>query len=220
MFTEFALESRRYRYRNNPFSSRAASRNVTSKHQCSDSLPETSSKAITLADFGYSDADGDALASITIQSLPTTGTLAWDGYYPVNAGETIDAYTLDYGNLIYTPDPTAPASYSDSIMFTASDGAATSSPATLTLNVTVTPNTPPVATGSTHSLSASATKTISLTDLGYSDADGDALNHVTIQSLPATGTLARDGYYPVSVGETIDAYTLDYGNLVLTPFLD
>jgi hypothetical protein len=85
------------------------------------------------------------------------------------------------------------------------------------LDVEITPNTPPVVTGSVHSLAAEASRRITAQDLGYSDVDLDAMDHLTVHALPSQGTLAWDGYYPVSAGAVIDFYSLEYGNLVYTP---
>ncbi len=63
--------------------------------------------------------------------------------------------------------------------------------------------------GQTHYFSAS--------ELGYHDADGDSLDHITILSLPTQGSLSLYSYYPVSSGQAIDSYALNSGYLVYNP---
>ncbi len=178
-------------------------------------VPETGTFTLTAGNFAFSDIDGDDLDHITILSLPSQGTLSLGGY-PITNGQSIDLYTLDSNYLVYTPNSIAPASYSASFAFTVSDGQVSSPPASLTLNVTIAPNTPPTVTGAVYSLPSTGSKTISTADLGYSDADGDALELITITVLPTSGTLLRSGY-PVAVGATINAYEYSYGSIVYQP---
>ena len=168
------------------------------------------------SELGYHDADGDSLDHITILSLPTQGSLSLYSYYPVTSGQSIDAYALNSGYLVYTPDSNAPASYSTTFAFSVNDGQDNSLPTSFTLNVGVTPNTPPTIAGSVHSLPSTSSKTITTADLGYADADGNQLQSITVTALPSTGTLLNYGY-PVSVGSTIDAYQFSYGTIVYQP---
>lgn len=84
-------------------------------------LEQNQPYAISLSDIGYSDADGDPLQWLTIQSLPTSGTLEYYGY-PIYSGQTLDYYEIAYGYLTYHPDPYANSSHYDSFSFIANDG--------------------------------------------------------------------------------------------------
>ena len=55
-----------------------------------------------VADFNFSDANGDALSSVTIVRLPGRGTLKL-GAANVGAGDTVSHAAIDSGNLTYTP---------------------------------------------------------------------------------------------------------------------
>jgi hypothetical protein len=179
-------------------------------------LAVESNKTISFADLGYLDTDGDIFQQMTITSLPTKGKLTRYGYYPIAIGEHVSAESLAYGELVYEPDIDAVGSYVTAFSFTVNDGTDNSVTASIELNVTVTPNNAPVITGSSHSLAVAAAKTLSFVDLGYSDADGDALSSVNITVLPERGSLELYGS-PVSTGVAIDASTISYGYLIYRP---
>jgi hypothetical protein len=111
-----------------------------------------------------SDPDGDPL-TFTLVRLPTSGALT--GAAP---------------NLTYTPD--ANTSGDDSFTFRVSDGALTSSDATVTLHVRPV-NDPPVAAG--QSLSTDEDTSVSITLLA-TDVEGDALTYRLVTG-PSHGTL-------------------------------
>ena len=54
------------------------------------------------ADFGFSDADGDALMRVWFDTLPASGTLKWNGT-AFAAGNWVDAADIASGLLTYTP---------------------------------------------------------------------------------------------------------------------
>src|SRR5690606_28846301 len=131
-------------------------------------------------------------------------------------GQTLDYYEIAYGYLSYRPDPYASSSYNDSFSFTANDGKDNSSPAMVTFNVTVIPSSPPTVTGSSHSLNAIQTHSLTLADLGYSHAGGDPLQSITLQSLPSTLSL-HDALPILYNGQTLDYYEIAYGYLSYRP---
>ncbi len=178
-------------------------------------LNSPQSHALTIADLGYSDADGDALQSITILNPPSLGTLQYYGY-PVSSGQTFYSYDIDWGYLTYVPNPSANATYQDSFTFTANDGFDDSLPATVAYTVNVTPNSPPVVTGSTLTLQGNQSHTITIADLGYSDPDGDPLQSITIHSIPTSGILEYYGYSIYS-GQTFYSYDIEWGYLTYVP---
>ncbi|HBJ38220.1 MAG TPA: hypothetical protein DDZ51_26395, partial [Planctomycetaceae bacterium] len=178
-------------------------------------LQGNQSRTLTLADFGYSDTDGDALQTITVLNAPTIGTLQYYGF-PIYSGQSFYAYEIDWGYLTYVPSPTANATYQDGFTFKADDGFGDSLPATVVYTVNITPNSPPIVTGSTHTLQGNQSRTLTLADFGYSDPDGDVLQTVTIHAVPLLGTLEYYGY-PVYSGQTFYDYDILSGHLAYRP---
>ena len=74
-------------------------------------LAEDSGHTFSLADFGYSDADGDALLRVWIDTLPTSGQLLLNGSR-LAAGTGVLATDIAAGGLIYQPAPDATGSAS------------------------------------------------------------------------------------------------------------
>jgi hypothetical protein len=92
------------------------------------------------ADFGYNDADGDALNHLLIEAVPTSGTLYVDadnsdsltGAEALSNGATVSRADLDAGHLQYVQAGTT----NETFQFEVNDGAADSSGNyTATLNV-------------------------------------------------------------------------------------
>ena len=88
--------------------------------------------SLTLADFGFSDADPrDTLQSVTITSLPATGSLTLFGE-AVTRNQEITATDIAADGLVFTAPPNGKVNFS----FKVSDGVALStSAATLTFNI-------------------------------------------------------------------------------------
>ncbi len=100
--------------------------------------------AFGAADFGYSDTDGDALASVRIVTLPASGkgSLTLDGS-AVSASDTVSAADLGASKLTYTPPANGHGTGYASFTFRVSDGIAESASAnTLTVDVTAVPGIP------------------------------------------------------------------------------
>ena len=89
------------------------------------------------ADFGFADTDpGDSLASVTIVTRPTAGTLAFDRL-PVMANEVVTRIDIDDDNLAFTPAAGANGTSYASFTFKVNDGTDHSASAyTMTINVT------------------------------------------------------------------------------------
>ena len=98
------------------------------------------------ADFNFSDTDsGDALASVKIESLPTTGTgeLQLDNVAISATPQTVTKAQLDAGSLEYVPPANANGPAYASFNFKVNDGAADSAaPYIMTLNVTAVNDAP------------------------------------------------------------------------------
>ncbi len=93
---------------------------------------ESADYSFTADDFGFRDADADdTLQSITIKSLPVTGSLTYDGG-SVYVNQVIQAG--DIGKLLYTA-PSVSSDRSTSFEFTVSDGSASSEQQTFDIAV-------------------------------------------------------------------------------------
>jgi hypothetical protein len=79
------------------------------------------SYTFTLADFSYSDADGDPLDHIEITSLPVDGTLMLGGT-AVAVNDIVTVADIAAGNLTYTPPASVPGPIADQFGFRVHDG--------------------------------------------------------------------------------------------------
>ena len=96
-------------------------------------------------DFKYEDVDDDALASVTVTSLPASGkgTLKYDGtaLTASDLPQRVRATELGKGKLVYDPPSTGFGEDYASFQFTVNDGAADSTAAaTMTIDVTEDPD--------------------------------------------------------------------------------
>ncbi|WP_137158267.1 hypothetical protein [Rhizobium sp. FKL33] len=175
----------------------------------------------TLADFGFTDGNGNQLEAIVITTLPDKGTLTLNGH-AVSAGQSIDA--ADLGALVYTP-PTSGASGSRELghftFQTVDDGGTLSggqntdqSPNTFTFEQLF--NDAPTGNNTSFALRDEDQKTFTAADFGFADGDGDSLKAVIITTVTTTGSLTLDGV-AVSAGQSVAA--ADIGKLVWTPDL-
>ncbi|WP_230971554.1 cadherin domain-containing protein [Nitrogeniibacter aestuarii] len=69
-------------------------------------IAEDDTYTFSLADFGFSDVDGDNLLRVWIDTLPDQGFLLWNGA-TFAAGNWVDAGDIDAGQLSYRPPPDA-----------------------------------------------------------------------------------------------------------------
>ena len=91
--------------------------------------------AFTAADFGFADADGDMLASVKIESLPTVGTLALDGT-DVTLNQVVTSAQIDGDMLTFTPASDASGTGYARFTFKVNDGTDDSAVAyTMTIDV-------------------------------------------------------------------------------------
>lgn len=144
-----------------------------------------STKAITLTG---SDVDMDTL-SYTVVTQPLNGALS--GTAP---------------NLTYTPSGSY--SGSDSFTFKVNDGSIDSTPATVSLTITITPiNNAPLAEAQTVNLQEDSAKAITLVG---SDLDGDTLSYAVVTQ-PTSGTLSGTApnltYIPTADYSGSDSFT-------------
>ncbi len=97
-------------------------------------LDEDSSRVLTVADFGFSDIDGDALRAVEIATPPAVGQLTLDGD-PVQAGQRIEVTDIERGLLRYTPEADGFGNLYARIGFRVFDGQMLSTTATLDITV-------------------------------------------------------------------------------------
>ncbi|MCT7956042.1 DUF4347 domain-containing protein [Laspinema palackyanum] len=137
----------------------------------------------------FTDADGDTLQTISITSLPTTGTLLLDGK-PIQNPQEIPL--TDIQKLSFVPNEkfNGPVSFTWN-GFDGTDYAKTDS----TVNLNINANTPPTL----ETLNQTGTKNTPFFfkpeyfTNQFTDADGDTLKTISITSLPTNGTLILDG---------------------------
>ncbi len=85
---------------------------------------EDTTYTFTVADFGFSDADGDAPLRVYFDTLPATGTLRWNGAtFP--AGNFVTAADIASGLLTYTPAAEANGAGAASFTFRVQDDGGT-----------------------------------------------------------------------------------------------
>ncbi|QDX25001.1 hypothetical protein FPZ54_02460 [Sphingomonas suaedae] len=147
------------------------------------SVAQNGSAALTVTDFGFTDADGDALAAVMITTLPTAGALKLDGA-TVTAGQSIAVADIAAGKLVFTPAPNVNADNYASFTFQVRDNGGTANggidtdqtPNTLTFDVMPPANAPQVTVPA--SISGFEDQPIAFADfgpIGVSDPDTDGL---------------------------------------------
>ncbi|MFM2281806.1 MAG: hypothetical protein RLZZ444_4037, partial [Pseudomonadota bacterium] len=166
----------------------------------------------SIADFGYSDADGDALSSITMTAVPTLGSLTLNG---VTIQEGDDILAADIAHMVWTPDADLSGEDVAQLKFTVRDesGAVSASDYVLSFDVEDV-NDAPAATEKTITISEDLARAFSSDDFGFSDADGDHLAYVVIATLPSSGCLTFNGA-PVTAGQKVAVADID--SLIYTP---
>ncbi|EHR72505.1 hypothetical protein BurJ1DRAFT_3700 [Burkholderiales bacterium JOSHI_001] len=80
-------------------------------------------------------------------------------------------------------------------------------------------NDAPIAAGGPVALQEDLLHTLALVDFGFSDPDGNALQQVRFDTLPATGTLLLDGQ-ALAAGQAVDAASIAAGRLQYSPAAD
>ncbi len=169
-----------------------------------------------LADFEFSDVDGDSFDHLTIVDLPVEGKLFYNGS-ELLAGD-FDIAPADIGLLVFRPDPDENGDNYATFNFTVNDGTVDSVAETITVDVTPVNDAPTVSDNETTILEDSS-HTFEIGDFtnNYADIDGDAVVSVTITELPVDGTLTFNGN-PVTLNDPIAVG--DIGGLVFVPDLN
>ena len=170
---------------------------------------EDTAHTFAASEFNFADVDSDSLDHVTIATLPAT-TLTLSGS-AVEEGDDVAANQIE--NLVYTPVANGNGDPYTSFTFTVNDGTADSA-SSYTMTVDVTPvNDAPTAANNTVTTNEDTAHTFAASEFNFADVDSDSLDHVTIATLPATGTLTLSGS-AVEEGDDIAANQIE--NLVYT----
>lgn len=172
---------------------------------------EDQSHIFTAAEFGYQDADHDALNHITITQLPSHGLLTLNGV-AVTANQQVSKADLDAGHLTFTPIQNQSGANYAHFEFSANDGHQDSVSASMVIDVNAINDAPTVGSSFT-SLLEDTPHSFTKADFKYADVDGDSLHHITITSI-AHGSLTLNGQ-AISVGDDVAA--ADLASLIYTP---
>jgi len=171
---------------------------------------EDSAYVFAAADFGFSDADGNALAAVRIASVPAGGALTNNGV-AISAGQSVSAADIAAGLLRFTPAPDANGAGYASFAFQVQDDGGTANGGvdvdptarTMTVNVT-TVNDAPSGTNSTVTLQQDGIYVFSAADFGFSDREGNAFAGVVVAAVPPCGVIVDNGT-PVAAGQAVSA---------------
>ena len=166
----------------------------------------------TLANFadGYSDAEGDTLAYVIVDTLPDEGWLLLEGD-TVRIGDALRLTVLDSGKLILEPFPDANGTPYTSFRFRVKDGRAAISQPYVATVVVLPVSDPPVV--DTVFVTGEEYQTLFFTAndfiAQFSDPENDTLTKIKVENLPTDGTLLLDGQ-PVAIGDEIPVDRLDH----------
>jgi len=167
---------------------------------------EDTSYQFSVADFGFSDLEGNSLQSVVIDTLPFNGALEFAGT-PVVAGQIINATSI--GSLKFVPEPDENRSGYDTFSFSVVDDGGTlnggldKDPLSNNINIDlVSVNDPPEGTDKTVATLEDVPYVFSHSDFGFTDSDGNDFLSVVIDTLPAAGQLGFSGQ-TVSAGDEI-----------------
>jgi len=164
------------------------------------SMIEDGSRALAVADFGFSDADGDDFAAIVVSTLTGRGSLSLDGV-AVTAGQVISTAAIAAGRLVFSPGANENGDDYASFTFRVQDdggtiaGGVDTDPSANRLTIDVAAvNDAPVLTGDLAAQVAEGGRyVLTGADLGFIDPDDTAAGVVFRASDPVHGTLRVNG---------------------------
>ncbi|WP_232288485.1 VCBS domain-containing protein [Vibrio splendidus] len=176
-------------------------------------------------DQGLSGAatDTDSNAHLVLQDIQIKDPVS--GYVAVRPGQPhtmagIGTLAIEAnGHYTFTPEAGFTGKVPSMVYRVGDDGGnpiGDSSQNSLSIEVTPPLQHAPTVTGQTVSTNEDITRTITTSEFGYSDQDGDALQFVTISSIPSHGLLLLNGN-AVTGNQQISKADLDAGHLTFTP---
>ncbi|MDL5027309.1 VCBS domain-containing protein [Vibrio sp. TMPB1044] len=176
-------------------------------------------------DQGLSGAatDTDSNAHLVLQDIQIKDPVS--GYVAVRPGQPhtmtgIGTLAIEAnGHYTFTPEAGFTGKVPSMVYRVGDDGGnpiGDSSQNSLSIEVTPPLQHTPTVTGQTVSTNEDITRTITTSEFGYSDQDGDVLQFVTITSIPSHGLLLLNGN-AVTANQQISKADLDAGHLTFTP---
>ena len=170
---------------------------------------EDTDHTFAASEFNFTDVDGDSLDHISIETLPSNGTLLLSGN-AVSAGDQISITNI--ANLVFRPATNENGTGYDTFTFSVNDGTVDgASTYTMTVNVTAV-NDAPVADDETGAVNEDATLTVTdgTSDVLHGDTDVDSGDTLTVSAI-RTGTEGGSG----TAGSIGSGLTGTYGTLTL-----
>ncbi len=168
--------------------------------------PDTATVTVTLR---LSDVSAGALSTGTSGSVTSTYNAATGVWTASGAPENVN--TLLAG-VVFTPAPNKSGSFT--LATSVSDGVATVTGSKAFTGVSV--NDAPAGADRTITLTEDGSRTLTATDFGFTDSDGNTFAGVRIAALPGAGTLRLDGT-AVTAGQIVSAADIAAGKLVFAP---
>ncbi|MBS0495873.1 MAG: tandem-95 repeat protein, partial [Proteobacteria bacterium] len=175
-----------------------------------------------VADFGFTDTDGNALLAVKVSTLPGAGSLTLNGV-AVTAGQFVSASDIGAGKLKFTPTADANGAGYASFTFQVQDDGGTANggvnldPAAKTMTVNVTPvNDAPTGTDKVFTgVGSGKDVVLSAGDFGFSDPKDSPANALAavIVDVPTGGQLLLNGT-AISASTSVSKANLDGGKLV------
>ncbi len=184
-------------------------------------LDEDTTYAFTVADFNFSDPDGDPLAKIQITRLESAGSLELNGV-ELQQSDEVSRADIEAGNLTFTPNPNANGTGYADFGFKVHDGGAYSVDSyTMTVNVSPVQD-PPTALDNTVTTEEDTNYVFNRNDFLFNDVDvnaGDSLVQVRITQSPTAGSLQLNGV-PLAAGDEIPVAEIVARHLMFVPASD
>ncbi len=172
------------------------------------SVTEDTVYTFSRADFGFTDVNDNALTRVILTTLPSQGTLKWNGA-AFAAGDFVTTADIDLGLLTYTPVANAAGTAVTNFTFQVRDDGGTAnggsntdaSPNTLTIDIAAVNDTPVnTVTGDGAVIPEDAVVQL-LGAVSIADVDGGSGSFtVTLSVTPAAGTLSASSGAGVTVG--------------------
>ncbi|MEM7213691.1 MAG: Ig-like domain-containing protein, partial [Pseudomonadota bacterium] len=167
------------------------------------------------------DIDNDNFDGVIITTLSNDGVLTLNGF-DVIVGQTVSATDIANDLLVFTPDADENGFPYTNFTFQVQDDSASNNTDLSANNMTieVAPvSDAPEGADNTITIQEDNAHTLTATDFGFSDLDGDDFDGITIAPLPTDGSLTLDGVDVVAM-QSISAASIANGDLVFTPDLN
>lgn len=186
-------------------------------------MPEDRDHVFALADFPFTDADGDAFSAILVESLPAGGRLLLDGV-EVAAGDSVSAADIAAGKLVFVPTADSSGNDAGFDFRLRDDGGTADGGVDLSVINSVAfriapVNDAPVGFDATATIEEDGAHIFASAEFPFTDVEGDALLAIEIAALPGVGSLTLDGQ-AVTVGQRVAMADIVAGKLRFTPDAD